>query len=77
MTNVSNPQLLSFLSSLSNSIKENTLSPDQLLRVTEFFIKFSIYDSLEKSQKDKIASDDELMKYLFFGYYAYRFILNK
>lgn len=77
MTDISNLQLSTFFSSLSDSIKQDKLSSEQLLRASEFFIEFSIHDSLEKSQKDELASEKELLKYLFFGYYVYRFILNK
>ena len=72
------PVLISFLDKLKNQLLENKMSDKEEEVVGKFFME---YNCRNKLFDDNIISEgttrEEIMKYLFLGYYIYNNIIDK
>lgn len=78
----SDTQLMLFLRSLSDSIESKQLVPQQLERVSEFFMSYqfqqqAIKDRDDSIQKDVLFKQQDLVQFLTMGWYIYQVLLQK
>jgi hypothetical protein len=71
----SNKLLIPFLRELADSIEQNTIAPDQLRQVGEFFMAVEFQKQQTQDQRDDFSGND-LTKFLILGWYIYT-ILQK
>ena len=71
----SNKLLIPFLRELADSIEQNTIAPDQLRQVGEFFMAVEFQKQQMQDQRDDFSGND-LTKFLILGWYIYT-ILQK
>jgi hypothetical protein len=71
----SNKLLIPFLRQLADSIEQNTIAPNQLRQVGEFFMAIEFQKQQIQDQKDDFSGND-LTKFLILGWYIYN-ILQK
>ena len=71
----SNKLLIPFLRELADSIEQNTIAPDQLRQVGEFFMAVEFQKQQIQDQRDDFSGND-LTKFLILGWYIYT-ILQK
>jgi precorrin-4 methylase len=67
-----------FLRELANSIETEELTQKQLILVAEFYMSYQFQkeNSYEQESVDEFDKD-ELMKFIFIGWYIYKIILEK
>ena len=78
----STEHLVPFLRNLADNIESNSVVPEQLRSIADFFMSYKFQEqALKDSQADdtKVSSPtpDELTKFLFMGWYIYQLILKK
>lgn len=66
-----NRELSDFLRSLADKIDSETIQEHELLNVTDFFVRQQV---ITRDNPDEIT-DDDMMKFLFLGYYIYRHLI--
>ncbi len=74
--------LVPFLRNLADDIESNTIVPEQLRSIGDFFMSYKFQEqALKDSQSDDTKvprpTPDELTKFLFMGWYIYQLILKK
>ena len=67
-------ELIPFLRNLANSIESKNLTNQQLERISEFFMSYQFKEDI--SNEDEY-SPEELVKFLFLGWYIYSHILKE
>lgn len=73
--------LVSFLRNLAENIESNTIVPEQLRTIGDFFMSYKFQEqALKDSNTDEPnlpgPTPDELTKFLFMGWYIYQLILK-
>jgi hypothetical protein len=72
-------KLPEFLRKIASDIENNTISEDELLQVSEFYMKNCMKNCMKKSLADPVEniSNDDVIKFTTLGWYIYKFLLEK
>jgi len=73
--NESDKQLIPFLRKLADKIENNSILPEELKSVGDFFIKYRFINNNQVENNNEF-SKDELMKFICLGWYIYNCILK-
>lgn len=75
--------LIPFLRDLTDNIENNTICPEKLKLVGEFYMSYLFQAEVideknreENEEKPDVLTDQDLMKFIFMGYYIYCHILE-
>ena len=72
------PTLIKFLDKLKNQLVNNKMEEKDEEIVGKFFMEYNCRDKIFNGNiMTEGATKDEMIKYLFLGYYIYNYILNK
>lgn len=74
--NEADKKLVPFLRKLADKIENNTILPEELKSVGDFFIKHEFIKHMEVENNNNEFSKDELMKFICLGWYIYNCILK-
>lgn len=74
--NEADKKLVPFLRKLADKIENNTILPEELKSVGDFFIKHKFIKNIEVQNNNNEFSKDELMKFICLGWYIYNCILK-
>jgi hypothetical protein len=78
--NENKKELNLFLNELTDSIKNDALSAEQLQHISEFYISYKLSQNITKSTISKESDDIEdidVIKFITLGWYIYTFLLNQ
>ena len=78
----SDTQITLFLRSLSDSIESNQLGPQQLERVSDFFMSYQFQEQAIKDRDNSMPKvvlfkQQDLVQFLTMGWYIYQLLLQK
>ena len=68
-------KLIPFLRKLADNIENETILPEEMKRVGDFFIKYTCINNVQKNNRE--FSKEDLMKFIFLGWYIYNCILDE
>lgn len=76
-----NEHLVPFLRKLADDVESNTIVPEQLQSIGDFFMSYkfqeqAIKDFQTEENNPHKLTPDELTKFLFMGWYIYQLILK-
>ena len=71
------PVVCNFLEDLVYKLKTGDISPDEYLQIGEFYISYKCRGDIKTRDIKPQTVDDEMLKYMFLGYFIYRFLFEK
>ncbi len=75
----SKTELITFLKDLTISAETDTLTPGQMLHISEFYVSYNYklkngFDDFDKHKEE--FTEEEIMKFMFLGWFIYCIILE-
>jgi hypothetical protein len=71
-----NKQLVPFLRNLADSVESNTISPEKLQYIGEFYMSCKFFDE-NKTQETENDDSIDIVKFITLGWYMYKVLLSK
>ena len=71
-----NKILIPFLRNLADSFESNTLLPNQVQKIGEFFMSYQHNEQVVSNNDNEDLSRDEMLKFFILGWYIYKHLLN-